>query len=70
MNSLHMRVVDATGGEFLSTFATNRPGQAESFRKHAAWWLRTGYKSAPVARQPAFPCHVVVTEYQDATSPS
>lgn len=59
---------DAVGDRFLFTCATNRDGQEAGFRRHAAWWLRTGYKSAPRGRQPCFPCKVVVEPYQDDTS--
>lgn len=68
MNSLRMYVLDAVGDKFLFTLATNREGQVSSFRRHASWWMRTGYKSAPVGRQPCFPCSVVVEEYQDSTA--
>lgn len=69
MNSLRMYVEGATGEKHLFTCATNRPGQAEAFRKHAAWWLRSGYKQTPVARQPCFPCRIVIEPYQDQTAP-
>lgn len=69
MNSLRMYVQDVTGDKYLFTCATNREGQESSFRKHAAWWLRTGYKSSPARNFPAFPCAVVVEPYQDETAP-
>lgn len=69
MNSLRMYVEGATGEKHLFTCATNRDGQESSFRKHAAWWIRTGYKSSPVNSQPCFPCKIVVEPYQDDTSP-
>lgn len=65
MNSLRMYVQDAVGTKFLFTCANNRPGQAEQFRKHAAWWIKTGYKKTPVEKQPAFPCSIIVEPYQD-----
>ena len=68
MNSLRMYVEDAVGEKFLFTFATNREGQAEAFRRHAAWWLRTGYKHSPVQSQPCFPCKIVVEPYNDETA--
>lgn len=67
-NSLDMRIIDATGDEFCVTFATNCPGQEASYRKHAAWWIRTGHKSGPRNRQPAMPCRVVVKPYHDETA--
>lgn len=68
MNSLRMYVEDAVGGRFLFTCATNRPEQKESFRRHARWWINSGYRQTPVAKQPAFPCRIVVEEYQDDTA--
>lgn len=67
MNSLRMYVEDALGDKFLFTCASNRPGQAESFRRHARWWLRTGHKRSK--NGPCFPCKVVVEPYQDDSSP-
>ncbi len=69
MNSLRMYVEDAVGGKFLFTCATNREGQAEAFRRHANWWIRTGYKSSPVQSQPCFPCKIVIEPYEDNTAP-
>lgn len=68
MNSLRMFVEGSTGEKHLFTCATNRPGQAENFRKHANWWMRTGYKSNPVDKQPCFPLRIVIEEYQDDTA--
>lgn len=68
MNSLRMFVMDAVGDKYLFTCATNREGQASQFRKHARWWLRGGYKSAPTDKWPCFPCQIVVEEYQDETA--
>jgi hypothetical protein len=67
MNSLCMYVKDATGQKFLFTCATNREGQADGFRKHARWWIRSGYKNSPIDKQPAFPVQIVIEEYQDET---
>lgn len=67
MNSLEMYVQDACGDKFLYTCATNRDGQAASFRKQARWWMRTGFKGSPIQRQPAFPCTIVINPYQDET---
>lgn len=69
MNSLRMYVEDITGDKFLFTCATDREGQADAFKRHAAWWLRTGYKHSPVQSQPCFPCKVVVEPYNDETAP-
>lgn len=67
-NSLRMFVQDAAGGVFLFTCASNRPGQAAAFKRHAAWWLRSGYKSAKPDRWPCMPCRVVVEPYTDETA--
>jgi hypothetical protein len=69
MNSLRMYVADVLGMKYIVTYANNRPGQAEGFRRHAKWWIRTGYKMSPLNRQPCFPCKVVVEPYQDDTAP-
>lgn len=69
LNSLDMRIIDATGDAFCVTFATNRPGEVEAYRKHAAWWIRTGHKSNPPGRRPAMPCRVVVVPYHDESAP-
>ena len=68
MNSLRMYVQDAVGEKYCFTLATKRDGAESSFRSHAKWWIRTGYKSAPVGRQPCFPCKIVVEQYEDETS--
>jgi hypothetical protein len=68
VNSLRMYVEDAVGDKFLFTCATNRPGQAASFRRHANWWLRRGYRHTVTSRQPCFPCKVVIEPYQDDTA--
>lgn len=65
MNSLRMFVQDAVGDKYLFTCATNREGQAKAFRRHANWWLKTGYKDSPVNRQPCFPCTIIIEPYQD-----
>lgn len=67
MNSLRMYVEDATNQKYIFTCATNREGQRESFKKHARWWIRSGYKQTPIEKQPAFPCKIVIEEYQDET---
>lgn len=69
MNSVCMYVKDAVGDKYLFTCANNTPEHVASFRKHATWWKKTGYKSAPVNRQPCFPVEIVIEEYQDKTSP-
>lgn len=68
MNSLAMWVEDAVGDRYCVTFAKNREGQEASFRKHARWWMKIGYKSNPIGRQPAFPCKIVVEPYMDKSS--
>lgn len=68
MNSLRMYVQDAVGDKYCVTFATNREGVESSFRKHARWWIKTGYKSTPIGRQPCFPCKIMVEPYNDESS--
>jgi len=68
MNSLRMYVEDAAGGKYLFTCATNREGQENAFRKHASWWIKTGYKHSSIESQPCFPCKIVIEPYQDKTA--
>lgn len=69
MNSLRMYVEDAIGCKFLFTLASNREGQEKSFRNHATWWIKKGYRYSKVEFQPAHPCRIIVEPYQDQTAP-
>lgn len=53
-------VEDAVGQKYCFTIADS--GYEPDFRKHAAWWMRTGYKSIPASdpRAPCKPFRVVV----------
>lgn len=74
-NSARYWVEDATGDEFLVTFAGL--DYEPRFRKHAAWWVR--HRTRPGAhrdtdslgnrplRQPVKPCRVKIEPYYDAS---
>lgn len=51
-------VEDAMKAKFLFTIA--EPDYAPKFRKHAAWWVRSGYKNNPTG--PVKPFKVVIED--------
>lgn len=53
-------VEDAMGLKYCFTVAD--VGYEKDFRKHAKWWMRTGYKTIPVTdpRAPVKPFKIVV----------
>lgn len=59
MSNLASYVVDATGRKYLYQVSDDTPEIRAQFRKHAAWWKRTGWKNAPRDTWPAFPCKIV-----------
>jgi len=52
-------VSDACGDKYLFTVSDDTPEHRKRFRDHARWWMKSGYKTAPPNKQPAFPCRIV-----------
>ena len=63
MSNLCAYVQDAVGGKYLYQCSDDTPVHRANFSKHARWWMRVGYKSAPRDKQPAFPCSIVFEDY-------
>lgn len=63
MSNLCAYVLDATGQKYLYQCSDDTAEIRAQFRKHANWWKRVGYKSAPRGKEPSFPVEIIFETY-------
>lgn len=70
-NSFTIYVQDAIGDHYCQSSCANRPQILASAKAHARWWVNTMKRPTPrarLARQPCYPCTIVVEFYHDASA--